>query len=121
LQYRRALAIDERTLGPASPETAYAVEGIADALRARGDVKGALAAYGRALAVREKALGPSHVEVADTLTGMGLAELARRRPRRAVALLERALAIRASQPGDPADLAETRAALERARAAASGP
>jgi tetratricopeptide (TPR) repeat protein len=114
--YRRALAIDEKALGPDSPETAYPVEGTADALRAMGDTKAALPLYQRALSIREKALGPTHVEVADTLTGLGEVRLASGDVKQATALLERALAIRASQPGDPEDLAETRRALERARA-----
>jgi len=114
--YRRALAIDEKALGPDSPETAYPVEGSADALRALGDTKAALPLYQRALAIREKALGPTHVEVADTLTGLGEVKLATGDAKQATALLERALAIRTARPGDPAALAETRSALERARA-----
>ncbi|HEY3821998.1 MAG TPA: serine/threonine-protein kinase [Polyangiaceae bacterium] len=114
--YRRALAIDEKALGQGSPETAYPVEGTADALRAMGDPKAALPFYLRALAMREKALGPTHVEVADTLTGLGEVRLATGDAKQATALLERAMTIRTSQPGDPADLEETKRALERARA-----
>ncbi len=54
--------------------------------------------------------------MADTLTGLGEVRLASGDVKQATALLERALAIRVSQPGDPADLAETKRALERARA-----
>jgi tetratricopeptide (TPR) repeat protein len=114
-EYRRAQAIDEEALGPDSPETAYAVEGIGDVLRDRGDLKGAIAQYERVLAVREKALGPTHVEIADTLTRLGKAKLAAGDARAALPLLERALVIRASQPGDAADLEETRKAVEKAR------
>jgi len=117
VEYRKALAIYEKTVGPDSPETAYAVEGMADALEARGDTKGALPLYQRALAVREKALGPTHDEVAETLTRLGEATLASGDRRGAVALLERAVAIRASQTGDPADLADSQAALAKARGA----
>ena len=112
----RRLAPPDKTLGPDSPETAYAVEGIADALRALGDTKSALPMYQRALAIREKALGPTHVEVAETLTGLGEVKLATGDAKQATALLERALAIRTTQPGDPAELAETRTALAKARA-----
>jgi tetratricopeptide (TPR) repeat protein len=111
-EYRKALAIDEAALGPESPETAYPVEGIADAMRAAGDAKGALPFYARALAIREKALGPTHDEVAATLTGLGQAKLATGDRHAAVALLQRALAIRTAAHGDPADLADTRAALD---------
>jgi tetratricopeptide (TPR) repeat protein/tRNA A-37 threonylcarbamoyl transferase component Bud32 len=116
-EYERALAIDEKALGPDSPETAYAVEGIGDVLRDRGDLKGAIDRYERVLAIREKALGPTHVEVADTLTRLGQAKLATGDTRISIRLLERALSIRESQRGDPADLEETRKALERARGA----
>jgi Tfp pilus assembly protein PilF len=81
-----------------------------------GDPKAALPFYLRALAMREKALGPTHVEVADTLTGLGEVRLATGDAKQATALLERAMTIRTSQPGDPADLEETKRALERARA-----
>lgn len=114
-EYHRSLVIYDKTLGPDSPETAYAVEGIADALRALGDTKSALPMYQRALAIREKALGPTHVEVAETLTGLGEVKLVTGDAKQATALLERALAIRTTQPGDPAELAETRAALAKAR------
>ncbi len=114
--YARALAIYEKVLGPDSPETAYPVEGTADARRAMGDLAGALPLYQRALAIREKALGPAHPEVADTLTGLAEVKLAAGDARQARTLLERAMGIREAQPGDPAALAETKRALEKARA-----
>ncbi|MGD0529198.1 MAG: serine/threonine-protein kinase [Polyangiaceae bacterium] len=114
--YARSLAIYEKVLGPDSPETAYPVEGTADALRAMGDLRGALPLYQRALAIREKALGPTHPEVADTLTGLGEVKLATGDTKPARAMLERAMSIRVAQPGDPAELAETKRALEKARA-----
>ena len=113
-EYRKALAIDESALGPDSPETAYPVEGLADAALAMGDAKSALPLYERALTIREKTLGPTHAEVATTLTGLARAKLALGDRQAAIPLLKRALTIRTTQPGDPADLASTREALESA-------
>jgi tetratricopeptide (TPR) repeat protein len=58
--YRRALAIDEKVLGPDHPEVANTLNNLAVLLEARGDYTEAEPLYRRALAIDEKALRPNH-------------------------------------------------------------
>jgi Tfp pilus assembly protein PilF len=58
--YRRALAIQEKALGPNHPDTANSLNNLALLLHDKGDSAGAEPLYRRALAIREKALGPDH-------------------------------------------------------------
>ena len=101
--YRRALAIDEKALGPDHPLVAMRLENLAALLDAKGDYAGAEPLYRRALAIDEKALGPDHPNVAGTLNN--LAQLLRKKGDYATAepLLRRALAIfeKALGPDDP--------------------
>ena len=57
---RRALAIDERALGPNHPGVATDLNNLAELLRAKGDYASAEPLYQRALAIREEKLGPDH-------------------------------------------------------------
>jgi len=96
--YRRALAIDEKTLGPDHPHVARDLNNLAELLRARGDYTAAEPLYRRALAINEKAFGPDHPDVAADLNNLaGLlqvrGDLAATEPlyRRALAINEKAL------------------------------
>ena len=67
---RRALAIDEKTLGPEHPDVARDLNNLALLLDAKGDYAGAEPLYWRALAIHEKALGPEHPDVARDLNNL---------------------------------------------------
>jgi tetratricopeptide (TPR) repeat protein len=69
--YRRALAITEKALGPEHPAVAARLSNIGSALNSQGDSAGALEQYRRALAITEKALGPGHPDVATWLLNIG--------------------------------------------------
>jgi tetratricopeptide (TPR) repeat protein len=56
----RALAIDEKVLGPEHPDTARSLNNLGSLLNAMGDLAGARPYYERALAIYEKVLGPEH-------------------------------------------------------------
>ena len=92
--YKRALAIEEKALGPDHPDVAVALNNLADLYQAQGRYADAEPLYKRALAIREKTLGPDHPDVAISLNN--LAELYRAQGRYADAepLYKRALAIR---------------------------
>jgi tetratricopeptide (TPR) repeat protein len=90
--FERALAINEKVLGPEHPETANSLNRLASLLWI--DLTAARPLLERALAIREKVLGPEHPETAtglkdfaDLLHDQG--DFAAARP-----LYERALAIR---------------------------
>src|SRR5438445_9265383 len=72
---QRALAIQEKALGPEHPDVAASLDGLAGLDRAQGNYREAERLYRRELAIREKALGPEHPAVARSLND--LAELYR--------------------------------------------
>src|SRR5271166_6459442 len=91
--YRRALTIDEESLGPDHPNVARDLNNLAVLLRATNRLAEAEPLYRRALAIFEKSLGPEHP---NTATGLNnLAELFRATNRLAEAepLYRRALTI----------------------------
>jgi tetratricopeptide (TPR) repeat protein len=92
--YRRALAIDEKALGPDHPDTGALLNNLAMLLDSKGDYAGAEPLYRRALAIAEKALGPDHPDTSAALNN--LATLLRSKGDYAGAepLYRRALAIR---------------------------
>ncbi len=65
--YQRALAIDEKALGPEHPDLATDLNNLAALYYAQGKHAQAEPLYGRALAIQEKALGPEHPQVATVL------------------------------------------------------
>ncbi len=67
----RALALDEKMLGPNHPDTATSLNNLGFALRVQGDFAGALSHYERALEIRTKALGLDHPETARSLNNLG--------------------------------------------------
>ena len=62
--YRRALAINEKALGPDHLDVARSLNNLAGLLKAKGNYAAAEPLYRRALAIAEKALGPDHPNVA---------------------------------------------------------
>ena len=89
---RRALAIDEKTLGPEDPNVAIRLNNLALLLKETNRLGEAEPLYRRALAIWEKALGS---EDPQTAKGLHLAQLLQATDRLSEAepLLRRALAI----------------------------
>jgi tetratricopeptide (TPR) repeat protein len=69
---RRALAIDEKALGPDHPEVGTALGNLASLLQNKGDYAGAEPLFRRALDIYKKALGPDHPLVATALGNLAL-------------------------------------------------
>jgi tetratricopeptide (TPR) repeat protein len=91
--FRRALAIDEKVLGPNDPYVAAILNNLAILLQAKGDFAGAEPLCRRALAIDEKALGKDHPLVAVDLNSLALLLLAKGDDAGAELLFRRALAI----------------------------
>jgi CHAT domain-containing protein len=72
----RALAIDEKVLGPDHPGVATDLNNLAGLYRAQGQYAKAEPLYVRALAIDEKALGPDHPDVANTLNNLAVLHFA---------------------------------------------
>ncbi len=68
---RRAIALEEKALGPDHPEVATSINLLAETLGLRRDYAKAEPLFLRALAIRERALGPEHPDVAAVLTNLG--------------------------------------------------
>ncbi len=66
--YRRALAIDEKALGPEHPDVGQSLNNLAEGYHSQGRYAEAEPLYKRALAIFEKALGPEHPDVATACT-----------------------------------------------------
>jgi len=69
---QKALAIDEKTLGPGDPEVATDLNAIGRLLRNKGDYAAAEPLLRRALAIDEKALGSDHPGVASDLNNLAM-------------------------------------------------
>ena len=91
--YQRALAIHEKALGPDHPDTATALNNLAELYRATGAYAQAEPLYQRALAIREKALGPEHPDTATALNNLAELYHATGAYAKAEPLYQRALAI----------------------------
>jgi tetratricopeptide (TPR) repeat protein len=70
---KRALAIEEKTLGADHPDVAQSLNNFAMLYEEQGRYAEAEALSERSLAIREKALGPDHPDVADSLNVLGWA------------------------------------------------
>ena len=70
--YRRALAIQERALGPEHPALANTLNNLAAMLDQQGKFSESEPLQRRALAILEKALGPLHPDTAATLTTLAV-------------------------------------------------
>jgi tetratricopeptide (TPR) repeat protein len=91
--YRRALAINEESLGPEHPYVAPILSNLAQLLQQKGDYTGAEPLMRRALAIQIKALGPDHPSVALDLNNLALLLYAKGHYAEAQPLLQSALAI----------------------------
>ena len=69
---QRALAINEKVLGPDHRSTASTLNYLAMLYRAQGRYAEALPYYQRALSIREKALGPEHPDTAQSLNNLAV-------------------------------------------------
>ena len=93
LLYRRAIAIQEKVLGPEHPDLATSLNNLAELSLIQWHYREAEALHKRALAIREKALGPDHPLTAASLTNLARLYSLTRRPEMAEPLLARAVAI----------------------------
>jgi len=91
--FRRALAIDEASLGPDHPNVARDLNNLAELLRATNRLAEAEPLYRRALAVDETSLGPNHPNVAIRLNNLALLLLATGSLAEAAPLVRRHLVI----------------------------
>ena len=91
--YKRALAIEEKALGPEHPDIATSLNNLALLYQVQGRYAEAEPLYKRALAIGEKALGPEHPDVATSLNNLAELYQAQGRYAEAEPLYKRALAI----------------------------
>jgi CHAT domain-containing protein len=91
--YQRALAINEKALGPEHPEVASSLFNLASLYTERGDYAKAEKLFQRALAIREKVLGPEHSDVAFALKGLAVLRVRKGDYLSAEPLYQRALAV----------------------------
>lgn len=99
-QYRRALDIRERLLGPVHPEVAKTLNALANLLRDYGKPEEAYPALVRALEIREGSLGADHPEVAATWNNLGLLAQLRGNYDEAQRALERSLELNKAAFGE---------------------
>jgi len=90
---RRALAIDEKSLGPEHPSVARRLNSLASLLQAINRLAEAEPLYRRALAIHEKGLGPDHPEFARALNNLAAQLRDTNRLAEAELLVRRALVI----------------------------
>jgi len=117
LVYKRALAIEEKALGPDHPDLAKSLHNLALLYATQGQYAQAEPLYKRALAIMEKALDPDDPSVAKSLNNLAALYATQGQYAQAELLFKRALAIRekALGPDDPsvAKSLENMAALYR--------
>ncbi len=98
--FRKALAIQERTLGPDHPATANTLNNLSTYLDRRGRPEEAEPLQRRALAILEKGLGPLHPDTAAMLTTLAVMLDRQGKLTEAEALYRKAVEI-ARQAGNP--------------------
>ena len=92
---KRALAIEEKALGPEDPYVAIiGLNNLAELYHQQGKYAEAEPLYKRSLSILEKALGPEHPIMAKSLNNLGLVYTAQGKYAEAEPLHKRALAIR---------------------------
>ena len=91
--YRRALAIQEKQLGPNHPAVAATLNNLAVLLAGRGRYQDAEPMHQRALAIAEKSLGPNHLDTAAMLTAFAITYDRQGKNSEAEALYARAVVI----------------------------
>ena len=116
--YQRALHIWEQQLGPAHPDVAHSLNGLANLYRKQSKYAEAEPLYQRALRIREQQLGPEHPDVAYPLNGLASLYHEQGKYVEAESLYQRALHIRERALGSQhPDTAETMHDLARLREA----
>lgn len=101
--YRRALAIQERALGPDHPSTANTLNNLGVMLSLRGDFAQAEKMHRAALATMEKVYGEQHPDTAAVLTALSYSLDRQGKVREAEASYERAVEI-SRKTGNPRSL-----------------
>jgi tetratricopeptide (TPR) repeat protein len=97
--YQRALRIGKQVWGPAHPQVAYPLCGLANLFYEQGKYQQAEPLYQRALQIREQVLGPAHPDVASTLQHLGLLYWKEGKYEQAKLLYQRALYIQEQAKG----------------------
>ena len=92
--YQRALCIGKQVWGPAHPQVAYPLCGLAYLYYEQGKYQQAEPLYQRALQIREQVLGLTHPDVASTLQRLGLLYWKEGKYEQAELVHQRALQIR---------------------------
>ncbi len=100
--------------GSDHPAVAAVTGNLGELAADHGDYAEAMTLCKRSLAIYEATLGKGHPDTAYALTCLGRAHIGAGAPAAALPPLRKALALRETNPGDPADLAETQFALARA-------
>jgi tetratricopeptide (TPR) repeat protein len=98
----RAIALQERFLGPDHPDLARSLNNLGNLLQLRGDRNSAIPLFSRSLALSERALGPRHPQIAVLLNNLGAMHYLRGEFDEAQALLARSLALREELVGPAA-------------------
>jgi tetratricopeptide (TPR) repeat protein len=110
--HRRALALDERRLGPDHPQIATGLSHLGGYLRELGAYDEARDAFTRALAIRQATLAPDDLAIAESLSQLGMILWDLGRAAEARPLLEQALDLRTDLLGpDHPDLTHTLSVL----------
>ncbi|MBI3610129.1 MAG: tetratricopeptide repeat protein [Nitrospirae bacterium] len=91
--YRRAIALDEKNLGPEHPEVGADLHNLGSLYHDRGRYAEAEPLYQQALAIWEKALGPGSPDVATALNNLAALYFAQGKYAQAEPFFKRALAI----------------------------
>ncbi len=91
--YQRAIAIDEKTLGPEHPDLATKLNNLANLYQHQGKYEEAESLYQRAIAIGEKILGPEHPDLAARLNNLANLYQHQGKYEEAEPLFKRALAI----------------------------
>src|SRR5664280_2776218 len=101
--FRRALAIDEKALGPEHPDVAIRLNNLGLLLKSEGNYSAAEPLYQQALAIWERELGPDHPDVATALNNLAVLLWTEGNNTAAEPLYRRALAIneKVLGPGHP--------------------
>ena len=97
--YQRALSIGKQVWGPAHPQVAYPLCGLAYLFYEQGKYQQAEPLYHQALQIREQVLGPAHPDVAYTLERLGLLYWKEGKYEQAKLLYQRALSIQEKAKG----------------------
>ncbi|VAW42744.1 hypothetical protein MNBD_CHLOROFLEXI01-3218, partial [hydrothermal vent metagenome] len=91
--YEQALAINQKVLGEAHPDTASSLNNMGALLRAMGQLAEARPFYEQALAIRQKVLGDAHPDTARSLNNLAVLAYDEQDMPEAARLMRQALAI----------------------------